>query len=380
MVNFGREVFLIIKNNYQFQLEPTGLIDAILQHPPLGFESCPIDLMGQQLPAFLAEFDLLLTADEPVRRFIQNAFRILPKKLYDSFLRPRTLFVGTTVSEFALFPNDMNVQFLPESLFTEMNNRKAKFVIVKDLAPSTSFLTSEQNMAATQLCDALTTAGFIILDGQAMAYIPIDFDSLESFFDRFSASRRSDFRRKLKKRSGLEVRLIPTGDPMFGDPNVVEQFYGLYENVYNKSYIHFDKLTQPFFERILRDSQSGGLLFTYSKGGRMIGYCLCFQRGDYLIDKYRGAVYPEFRDNNLYYVSWFDMLQYALDHSLKTAIFGWTDPQIKAYLGSQFVFTKHAVYCANPLLRKLLSHFADTFESDRKALELWYASHSKEKG
>lgn len=375
----GKETFPVNTNDYLFQLEPSGLIEAIQAHPPTGFESCSMALNGQRLPAFLAEFDLLLTADEPLRRFIQSAGRILPGKLYSSILRPRTLFIGTTVSEFALFPGTVDAESLPAVLLGEMAERKTKYLIVKDIAPTAPFLSSAENAAAARLCATLTAAGFVLLDGQAMAYIPIDFDSLDSFFSRFSASRRSDFRRKLKKRSAVTLRLIAAGDPMFHDSQTVGEFYRLYENVYNNSYIHFDKLTRPFFEKILRDDQSGGLLFAYSRDDRLIGYSLCFRHGDHLIDKYHGAQYPDFRDNNLYYVSWFDMLQYALDHSLKTAIFGWTDPQIKAYLGSSFVFTRHAVYPANSLLRLLLRRFADTFESDRKTLDDWYASHAKEK-
>jgi hypothetical protein len=366
-------------NNLTFQIEPQGLIDAFQQNPPLDFEAYPIKISEQILPAFVAEFDLLLTADEPIQRLAHNISRLLPTKLCNSLLRPKTLFVGTTVSEFALFPHELDYKTLPGVLLGHTADLKAKFLIIKDIAPAAPFLSSSDNAASSLISDAFAAAGFVLIEGQALAYIPIDFDCLDTFFSRFSASRRADFRRKRKKRSATQLTLIPAGDARFRDAQVVDEFYRLYENVYNNSDIHFDKLTRNFFKQVLNDNDSGGLIFAYSHQDHLIGYSLCFQRGDYFIDKYHGAQYPEFRENNLYYVSWFDMLEYALEHSCKTAVFGWTDPEIKAYLGSSFVFTKHAIYASNPLLRQLLIHFGPAFESDRQTLDNWYALHAKHK-
>jgi predicted N-acyltransferase len=361
-------------DKFLFQLEPPGLIDAILEHPPGGFRACDIDVNGRPLPAFTADFDLLLTADESLHRLVGS---LLPARLYGWLLRPRTLFVGTTVSEFALFPAAADPVALPGLLKDTMAATGSRFVIVKDIAPPAALLSPAENAAAAELCQTLTAAGFVFIEGQAMAYIPLDFTTLDEFFGRFSASRRSDWRRKRKKRSATRLEIISTGAPLLAEPAVVDQIYRLYENVYNNSDIHFDKLTRPFFAKVLSDGGSGGRLFCYWQDDRLIGYCLGFLQGDLFIDKYRGAEYPAFRDNNLYYVSWFDMLEYALAHNCRAAVFGWTDPEIKAYLGSSFLFTRHAVYTASPLLRRLLARFAGAFESDRKTLENWYAKHGK---
>ncbi len=360
-----------------FQIEPQALIDAVFQNPPEEFQALPIVIHDQILPAFLAEFDLLLTADEPVQHFVHKISRFLPAKMRTNLLRPRTLFIGTTVSEFALFPEQSDYQQFPTVLLAKMADLQIKFLVVKDIAPAAPFFSPTENTVSAKLCQTLTAAGFTLLDGQAMAYIPIDFDSLDSFFSRFSASRRSDWRRKLKKRSATKRQILYTGDPLFQDNKMIDRFYQLYENVYNNSEIHFEKLTRAFFAKILTDKNSGGLVFAYSCQEEWIGYSLCYQYGDYLIDKYHGAQYPDYRHNNLYYISWFDTLQYALDHAVKTAVFGWTNPEIKAYLGASFLYTKHAVYIANPILRRILSHFAHTFESDRKTLANWYQQHGK---
>lgn len=352
-----------------FQLEPTMLIDAFLYNPPPGFENCSVALKWGKLPAFATKFDLFLTADKPVQNFVQFVSRFFPDKLCNFLLRPRTLFVGTTVSEFALFPAELNLQELKPVLLNKMVEEHVKFLIVKDIATEAPFLSAEEIILADKICSSLTAAGFVLIEGQALAYVPINFTSETEFLSRFSKRHRSNFRRKLRKRSDLELQIISTGDLRFCNSDKINSYYRLYENVYKNSRIHFDKLSRTFFAKVLNDDTSGGLIFEYSYQGHCIGYFLCFHRGEYIIDKYMGAEYPAFRENNLYFVSWFDILQYALDHSCKYAIFGWTSPEIKAYLGAHFVFTKHAIYPANPLLRRGLSHLSGVFESDRKALE-----------
>ncbi len=44
---------------------------------------------------------------------------------------------------------------------------------------------------------------------------------------------------------------------------------------------------------------------------------------------------------------------------------GWTDPEVKSFLGASMTFTRHAVYARNPLLRALLRRLGSHFESDR---------------
>lgn len=106
----------------------------------------------------------------------------------------------------------------------------------------------------------------------------------------------------------------------------------------------------------------------------MIGWNLCFVVGEALVDKYVGFAYPAAREHNLYFVSWMHNLEYARQHELCCYVAGWTDPQIKAYLGARFTFTRHAVRPRNRVLRAILRRLSGHFESDRawaegKALE-----------
>ena len=97
----------------------------------------------------------------------------------------------------------------------------------------------------------------------------------------------------------------------------------------------------------------------------MIGWNLCYEHTGKLIDKYVGFAYPQAREHNLYFVSWMHNLDHARRRGLTHYVAGWTDPEIKAYLGAQFTSTQHAVYVRSRLLRSIFRRIAGHFESDR---------------
>ncbi|MDU2066324.1 MAG: GNAT family N-acetyltransferase, partial [Sporomusaceae bacterium] len=361
------------------QMELSSLITAFQDNPPEGFTPEAISLGERKLPAFTTRFDLLLTADESLQQKVQAVSFLLPQRLRQSLLQPKTLFIGTTVSEFCLFPAGFALEELAGVLQQTMDRTGASYLIAKDLAADAPFFNDAERKAAQAICDTLVKAGFVLLEGQAAAYVPIDFASEAEFLERFSKNRRKNFRRKLKSRSEVTLRLFRTGDSFFQDKQNLDLLYLLYKTVYDASEIHFDLLSREFFTAAFQDSRSGGVVFTYWQKEQLVGYFLAYEQGDCLVDKYMGALYPAYRDCNLYFVSWFDFLEYARQTGKKYVVFGWTSPEIKAELGAEFTFTKHAVYPKNKWMRKLLGLVADSFESDRKVLEEWQKKHQEKR-
>ncbi len=323
--------------------------------------------LNSGVPAFSVPFDLLTTMEPAVRRRVEA----LPFSYWwKRYLRPNTCFVGTTVSEYALLPGATPPEIFVRDLLTDMAPRYP-FLIIKDIPTDAALVDDAAYTYSRRLADVCREAGFILVEGQALAYVPIDFASTEEFIARLSRARRKDLRRKLKSVSELEIEEIPTGDARFQDETLLVTFYALYLNVYRQSEIHFDLLTAAFFKAILQDVASHGVVLVYRVKGELIGYNICFIENRMLVDKYVGFVYPQARDYNLYAVSWFRNLDYALAHGLRCYVAGWTDPEIKRYLGARFSLTQHAVYVRNPVLRRILAPFKRFFEADHQ----WHANH-----
>jgi len=341
---------------YLNQLEPDALVTRFAEHPPLGFSVTE----AAGTPAFVAPFDLLTTADAEARERVVHAPGY---RWWGRLLRWRTAFVGTTVSEYALFPRDADPAILARSLRGELGRRQ-RLLIVKDIPQASPLLDAGTGEWCRRFADACADNGFVLLEGQALAYVPVDFASEDEYLARLSSGRRKDIRRKLRKRDDVTVEAMRCGDAAFADDAVVDAYYSLYENVYAQSEIHFDKLSRDFFAAVLRDASNGGVVFVYQHEGAMIGWNLCFVVEGKLIDKYVGFTYPQAREQNLYFTSWFHNLAFAREQGLTHYVAGWTDPEIKSYLGAQFTLTRHAIYLRNPLLRMLARKLGRFFESD----------------
>ena len=347
---------------YSMLVEPLQLIKHFLAHPPMNFETT---LTPSGTPVFFTRFDLLTTADKSLKRLLA---RLPLYQVWRHWLRPRSMFAGTTVSEYVPLPDNCSPSVLVDELLRGLlrdGPREHSFVIIKDIPHASPLLDEGSNAFAQAFEDECRAAGFTLVEGQALAWVPIDFLSAHEFVARLSSGRRRDIRRKLRRRAELAIEVLPTGAPQFGSAQMRAQLYRLYRNVYEQSDVHFDLLTPAFFDAVFQDPTSGGRIFLYRHNGRLIGHNVCFVIGDTLIDKYIGFEYPTARHYNLYVVSWMLNLDYAASHGLKRYIAGWTDPQIKAYLGANFTFTRHAVYPRNRLIRALLTHFRRRFESDR---------------
>jgi Peptidogalycan biosysnthesis/recognition len=341
---------------YLGQLEPDALIDAFAAHPPIGF--CVE--AAAQTPAFIAPFDLLTTADDDLRRRVTKAPGY---RRWGRLLRWRTAFVGTTVSEYALFPREAKAADLPGSLAAQLG-RQQRLLIVKDIPQASPLLDPATNDWCADFTAACSDSGYVLMEGQALAYVPIDFADEETYLSRLSSSRRKDIRRKLRQRDAVQVETVACGDARFHNEEAIDAYYTLYTNVYAQSEIHFDQLSRDFFATILRDANSNGVVFVYTHESAMIGWNLCYISGGKLIDKYVGFAYPQAREQNLYFTSWFGNLAYARTQGLTHYVAGWTDPQIKAYLGASFTWTRHAIYLRSRVLRAIARRLTKYFESD----------------
>ena len=352
--------------SYRNQLEPASFLRHFSTHPPEGFELISVAGSASETPAFVARFDVLTSADDKLKQQI----RALPMiRFWERLLRPRTAFVGTTVSEYVLLPQQSDVRVLP-SLWRTSWGHRYPLLVVKDIPHASPLLSARENAAADALAEACLAQDYVLLEGQALAYVVIDFTTIDGYLERLPPGRRKNLRRKLRSLNALDVRRVATGNPRFDDEQVIDTYYALYLAVYAQSDVHFDKLSRSFFAAVLRDSESCGIVFEYRRHGEpegpLVGWNLCFESGGMMIDKYIGLAYPAAREHNLYFVSWVVNLEYAIEQGLSHYVAGWTDPQVKAQLGAHFTFTRHAVFIRNPLWRALGRRMAARFEGDRQ--------------
>lgn len=346
-------------------LEPPELVERFKRNPPVGFAVHDISLDGQPAaPAFKALYNVLTTLDDEENRFVKA---LRSSRLIGKLCSVPTLFVGTTVSEYATYPHLADFHPLIQRILHVARIERSDLIILKDIPSESPLLSSHANAAAGRLIETCKSAGFTIVEGQALAYVPIDFATMDEYLTtKLSSSRRKEFRKKLKSRAQVKVELVRTGDSIFRDEQFCDELYRLYLNVYGQSKYHFDQLTRAFFTEVFQDAAANGVVFLYRRqdDGRLIAWNLCYEYGGYLVDKYVGFEYPDVRQLNIYFISWFENLEYAISRGLSHYIAGWTDPEVKTSLGAKFTFTRHAVYAQNWILRMILNNLQHLFEPD----------------
>ena len=342
-------------------VEPPVLARLFTLFPPQGF-GCSTGIMG--LPVFFTELDILTTLEAGTRSRLS---RLPLFSVWSRLLRFSACFAGTTVTEYAPLPREASPEDILDSLLLE-HGKGPSLIIIKDLPVSSPLLPQEDNDFSSRLASLATDAGFIEVEGQALAYVPIDFTGVEEYLSRLSAGRRKDLRRKLKKRALLEMEELPLGDARFFSSAFLDELYAMYLAVFEQSDIHFDLLNRDFFTALLQSRDIGGSVFLYRHQGALAGHNICLIKDGMLIDKYVGFSYPLARNLNLYFISWIVNLEYALANGLRIYIAGWTDPKVKAALGASFTFTRHLVWVRNPLLRGILRPLRHLFESDGTTL------------
>lgn len=337
------------------QLEPQALVDTFLKHPPQDFE------LNQQdgIAAFNLSFNLLTTFDAPIRKKIQNLYAY---SKWQKILHLPSCFIGTTVSEYTPLQANLAAEIAIEKF--KLLGKDQTLTIVKDIPIDSPLISAEENAYSQKLMQVAQQHDFLIVEGQALAYVEMDFKNRDEYLARLSKSRRKNLKRKLKSLEHVRVECVPTGDQRFSNTEFRIYLYQLYYAVYQQSDIHFDLLTADFFDAILQDSTSGGQVFLYWDQEILVGYNICYVYQDKLIDKYIGMNYPIALEHNLYFISWFINLDYALQQQLKYYVAGWTDPEVKAQLGAKFTFTQHLVWIPKPWLRLILKPIKHLFEAD----------------
>jgi len=359
---------LIVNEHYQNSLEPKSIIHAFVNYPPENFTINEALLTGSSIISFFADFNLLTTLEDKAKKSVDSLnrfrfFRYLVKKL----LTPRTLFVGTSISEYCLLPESHHYPELAERILGSYQQSNTPLLIVKDIPCNSPLLSASENANAASFITLLEEKGLILVTGQALAYMDIDFPSFDAYLMTLSGSRRTDFRRKLKLATELARIEVKTGDAFFSDA-VVEQLYQQYLNVFERNDIHFDKLSVDFFKQVFQRTDDG-YVYIYHYQDKLVGFNLCYILGDMFVDKYIGTSDPEGRTLSLFYNMKFDNIKLCLKMDLKKYVVGYTSPGAKASLGCKFTYTYHAVYIRNPILRFLLNKLKPFFEGDRATLE-----------
>jgi hypothetical protein len=296
-------------------------------------------------PYFLVDQDLLAGISGPVRKLIAGIRRFWPR-----FMCARTLMVGCAAGEGHLDGDEATqsttaallAQFLPQLAVT----LNCAMIVLKEFPAK-----------YRSPLQCLRHAGFARIPSMPMTTLSIDYKDFEDYLSRnLSPGTRAKIRRKLRiaERAQPEITMSIVPDVT----GVIDEIYPLYEMVFDRSPLQFEKLTKEFLCEIGRRMPDKIRFFIWRQDSRIIAFGLCTVQHEGICHEYVGFDYSVAFELNLYYRVFHDIIEWAIAGGYKRFYSGSLNYDPKWHLRQSLypvdLYVRHTSGPINAVLRRLL--------------------------
>ena len=296
-------------------------------------------------PFFVLDQDLLAGIGPRVKAFADAIRRFWPR-----FLTMRTLMVGCAAGEGHLYGKEpgersRQAQILAANISSLARREKASLIVLKEFP--------------AEYRDALScflSHGFSMMPSMPMTRL--DISAYSSFDDYLSkaikAKRRTEFRRKFKaaeQSSPIELTVSSDAEA------AIDDMYMLYEQVYERAKLKFEKLTKSYFREIGRRMPDKARFFLWRQDGKLIAFSLCMVQGETLYGEYLGLDYSIALKLHLYFYVMRDIMSWAIANGFKSIVstsLGYAPKlQMRHVLEPLDLYIRHTSPLMNAVLRRV---------------------------
>ena len=297
-------------------------------------------------PFFVLDQDLLAGAGPRAKAFAEAIRRFWPR-----FLTLRTLMVCCAAGEGHLpaeqpAERSTQAQLLAANISTLARREKASLIVLKEFPAG----------YRDSLCCFLGR-GFSMMPSMPMTRLDIaQYSSFDDYLGKaIKAKRRTEFRRKFKaaEQSGpIELTVTSNAEA------AIDDMYGLYEQVYERSDLKFEKLTKSYFREIGQRMPDKARFFLWRQNGKLIAFSLCMIQGETLYGEYLGLDYSIALKLHLYFTVMRDIISWAIANGFKSIVstsLGYGPKlQMRHVLEPLDLYIRHTSPLMNAVLRRVL--------------------------
>jgi predicted N-acyltransferase len=220
--------------------------------------------------------------------------------------------------------------------------------------------------------------GFTRVPSLPMTKLNIDYDN---FDDYMRNALNSATRTKLRKKFRAAARAAPIEMSVVSDITpVMDRIYPLYLQVYERSKVHFERLTKQYFRRLGREMPDKVRFFIWRQNGSIVAFTLCMIERDAIYAEYIGLDYSVALDLHLYHYAVRDMITWSIENGYK-----WFrssglnyDPKLhlRHLLDPVDLYVRHVSWMKNVMLKLLLpliepTRYDKTLQKFPNYAELW---------
>jgi hypothetical protein len=326
----------------------------------------PVGQVCAVQPFFLLDLDLLVGAS-PRFGVLIDAIR----RMWPHLMRARTLMVGCVAGEGHLDGDEAShrarAELLASTIAEHGRGLGARLVVFKEFPAR-----------YRSALDSLIGHGFTRIPSLPMTRLCIDY---ESFEDYAKLALNSATRKKLRKKFEATARASPLEMSIINDATpVIAQVYPLYLQVYKRSKLHFEKLTEQYFCDLGRRMGDKVRFFLWRQGDRIVAFTTCMVHGDAIYAEYIGLDYDVALDLHLYHYAFRDMVSWAIANGYKWFCSSGLNYDPKLHLRHLLdpidLYVRHTSAPINILLKKILpaiepTRYDETLAKFRNYEALW---------
>ncbi|SDT87974.1 Acetyltransferase (GNAT) domain-containing protein [Verrucomicrobium sp. GAS474] len=302
-------------------------------------------------PIFVVHQDLAAGLPPAIRRCFDAVRYLFPR-----FAKLNTLMIGCSAGEGELGADaESERRWIAEALHEALPSVAARLdtdiIVLKDF-PS-------RHRSALSV---FTAGGYQRVASLPAVHLSLDFPDFEEYMKtRLSKKTRKNLRQKFRKTEEEPLEMEVVSD--IGDR--VDEIYPLYEAVHGRSRFQFEKLTVSYFREIGKRMGDRTRFFLWKRKGKIVAFSLCFvhragESDGEIYDCCMGLDYSVALDLHLYFVTWRDVVSWALTQKITRYYSGPLNYEPKYHFRCELspldLYVTHTNKWINPFFRKLLSY------------------------
>lgn len=224
-------------------------------------------------------------------------------------------------------------------------------------------------------------SGFTRVPSMPLTRLNIAYVSFEDYMDK---ALNSATRAKLRKKFRATETDAPIELSVSNDIGAaIDDVYPLYVQVYERSKLHFEKLSKEYFCRLGQAMPDKVRFFVWRRNGKAVAFGECLVHGDTMYAEYLGLDYSVALKLHLYHYVFRDLVRWAMTHGYKWFQSSGLNYDPKLHLRYRLMpvdlYVKHASPVVNVILRRALpwlepTRYDKTLKKFPNYSELWEAA------
>jgi predicted N-acyltransferase len=295
-------------------------------------------------PFFLLDQDLLegVGADWRVVAFF--------RRYYPGLLKLRTMMIGCSAGEGHLAEADdlspaLIAKVLSEGIVQSARSIRARMIVLKEFPaeyrkPLSCFLENGFTRIPSMPMTIMDTGGFPDFDAYALG--------------KLSSQTRRQLRKNFKATEDVQISMSVTDDA----GSFVGEIYRLYLQVFERSKLRFEKLTEDYFRQLGKQMSDKTRFFFWRRDNALVAFALCMVERDQLFYEYVGFDYAVALDLHLYHCVTRDLFNWAVANSYtcirSTGLNYEPKLRFRHRLDPIDLYVRHTSLLANVVLKRVL--------------------------